>query len=102
VRQDARSYRGFNPFSAEDPALFVALARGEWQISGFRNAALRRVLPGRSGPQASRLLKRLHTRGLITKVGHTHKHYLTRAGQQVVPTALKLRELVAIPALAAR
>jgi hypothetical protein len=44
-RHDERSYRGFNLFSADDLALFTALARGEWQISGFRNASLRRVLP---------------------------------------------------------
>jgi hypothetical protein len=101
VRQEERTYRGFNLFSAEDLALFLALTRGEWHISGFRNSALRRVLPDRSGPQISRLLKRLHTHGLIRKVGRTYKYYLTRAGQQVVLTALKLRELVVIPALAA-
>jgi len=39
VRQDARTYRGFNLFNADDLALFVALTRGEWQISGFRNAS---------------------------------------------------------------
>jgi hypothetical protein len=101
VRQEDRSYRGFNLFSADDLALFLALTRGEWHISGFRNATLRRLLPHRTGPQISRLLKRLHTHGLIRKVGHTYKYYLTRAGQQVVLTALKLRELVVIPALAA-
>jgi hypothetical protein len=100
IRQDDRSYRGFNLFSADDLALFVALARGEWQISGFRNASLRRVLSHRSGPQLSRLLKRLHVHGLIKKIGHTYKYYLTHAGQQVVLTALKLRELIVIPSLA--
>ncbi len=100
IRQDERSYRGFNLCGADDLALFVALARGEWQISGFRNATLRRVLPHYSGPQLSRVLKRLHTHGLIKKIGRTYKYYLTQAGQQVVVTALKLRELVAIPSLA--
>jgi hypothetical protein len=100
IVQDERSYRGFNLFSSDDLALFVALARGEWQISGLRNATLRRVLAHRSGPHVSRLLKRLHAHGLIKKVGHTYKYYLTQAGQQVVLTALKLRELVVIPSLA--
>jgi hypothetical protein len=98
--QDGRSYRGFNPFAAADQALLLALARGEWHISGFRNASLRRVLPGYTGAQLSRLLKRLHVHGLIKKVGHTYKYYLTQSGQQVVLTALKLRELVVIPSLA--
>ncbi len=100
IRQDERSYRGFNLCGADDLALFIALARGEWQISGFRNASLRRVLPTYSGPQLSRVLKRLHAHGLIKKIGHTYKYYLTHAGQQVVVTALKLRELVVIPSLA--
>jgi len=100
TRLDNRGYRGFNLCSADDLALFTALARGEWQISGFRNSGLRRVLPTYSGPQLSRVLKRLHAHGLIKKVGHTYKYYLTHAGQQVVVTALKLRELVVIPSLA--
>jgi hypothetical protein len=101
VREDARTYRGFNLFSAEDLALFLALTRGEWQISGFRNAALRRLLPGRSGAQVSRLLKRLHVHGLIKKIGHSYKYYLTDSGRRVVLTALKLQHLVVIPSLAA-
>jgi hypothetical protein len=100
VRQEGRSYRGFNLLSADDLALFTALARGEWQISGFRNASLQRVLPQYSGPQLSRLRKRLHVHGLIKKVGHTYKYYLTRAGQHLVLTVLKLRALVVIPSLA--
>jgi hypothetical protein len=100
VRQDQRSYPGFNLFRTADLALFIALVRGEWQISGFRNAALRRVLSDRSGSQVSRLLKRLHVHGLIKKIGHTYKYYLTAAGQQVALTALKLRELVVIPSFA--
>jgi hypothetical protein len=100
IRQQERSYRGFNLFQPDDLALFTALARGEWHISGFRNRSLRRVLPHYSGPQLSRLLKRLHVHGLIRKIGHTYKYYLTHAGQRVVLTALKLRALVVIPALA--
>lgn len=100
VHKDARSYRGFNPFDRDDLDLFVALCRGEWQISGFQNRSLRPRLPGKTGPQVSRLLKRLHVHGLIRKVGHTYKYYLTKLGQDIVLTALKLRELVVIPSLA--
>ena len=100
VRQEQRSYRGFNLFSSADLDLFIALTRGEWQISGFRNSSLRRVLSDLSGPQVSRLLTRLHLHGLIRKIGHTYKYYLTEAGRRVVLTALKLRHLVVIPSLA--
>ena len=95
-----RPYRGFNLFSAADLALFRALLRGEFAISSFRNSSLRRVLAGYSGAQISRLLKRLHLHGLIKKVGHTYKYYLTQLGKEAAAAALKLRELVVIPALA--
>ena len=100
IREQDRSYRGFNLFSSADLDLFIALVRGEWHISGLRNSSLRTVLPDRSGPQVSRLLKRLHLHGLIKKMGHTYKYYLTEAGRRLALTALKLRELVVIPSLA--
>ena len=100
VRKDARTYRGFNLFHPDDLDLFTALARGEWQISGLQNRTLRRFLPDRTGPQVSLLLKRLRLHALIKKVGHTYKYYLTRFGQDVLLTALKLRQLVVIPSLA--
>lgn len=100
VRQQERTYPGFNLFDHDDLDLFVALGRGEWHISGFKNAALRRILPNKSGPQISRLLKRLRLHGLIKKTGRTYKYYLTKFGQEVLLTSLKLRELVVIPSLA--
>ena len=100
VRKDERTYRGFNLFAKSDLDLFTALVRGEFHISGFKNASLRPFLPGTTGSQVSRLLKRLHLHGLIKKVGHTYKYYLTTLGKRAVLTALKLRELVVIPSLA--
>ena len=47
-----------------------------------------------------KLLKRLRTHGLVKKVGHRYKYYVTAFGKEVVATALKLRELVIIPQLA--
>lgn len=100
VRQEDRAFRGFNLFAKADLDLFTALVRGEFMISGFKNASLRPLLPGYTGPQMSRLLQRLHLHGLIKKVGRTYKYYLTVLGRSVALTALKLRELVVIPALA--
>lgn len=59
-------------------------------------------IPSTNSGQTSRLLKRLRSHGLIKKVGHTYKYYVTALGKQVVTTALKLRELVIIPQLAFR
>lgn len=100
LRKNGRSYRGFNLFAKIDLDLFIALARGEFNISGFQNSTLRRVLPDKTGSQISRLLKLLKLHGLIKKIGKTYKYYLTQLGQKAILTALKLREMVVIPCLA--
>ncbi|MGH8488623.1 MAG: hypothetical protein ACREXS_07125 [Gammaproteobacteria bacterium] len=95
VRENDRSYRGFNLFLGEDHGLFITLARGEWNISGFRASDLRDLSTGR----ASYWLKRLRTHGLIKKIGHRYKYYLTAFGRRVLTTALAIREYVVIPSL---
>jgi hypothetical protein len=98
---DGRTFRGFNLFDSTDLELFVALAHGEWNISGFYNATLRRVMPDISSAQLSRILRRLREHKLITKHGKTYKYYFTKFGRQVAFAALKLREFLVIPSLAA-
>lgn len=46
----------------------------------------------KNGGQISRVLKRLRLHGLIRKIGHTYKYYVTTLGQRVLIAALKLRE----------
>jgi hypothetical protein len=95
-----RIYRGFNLFAPQDLNLFTTLLRGEVALGVLRNAWLRRHLAGCTGPQVSRMLKRLHVHGLIKKVGKTYRYHLTERGREIATTALKLRELVVIPSLA--
>ena len=100
VEHEGRSYPGFNFFDEDDDALFQAIARGEFNISGLRNKNLRRRLASKSSAQISRLLKRLRLQGLIKKIGRTYKYYLTQFGKQVITTGLELRELAVLPQLA--
>ena len=100
ARDAGRSYRGFNIMAAEDYELFLAIVRGEHNISGLTNRALRRALPHKTSAQISRQLKRLRTHGLIKKVGRTYKYYLTKLGQSAVTAALKVRDAIVIPTLA--
>lgn len=99
VRDDHRSYRGFNLFDGDDLDLFRALLRGQFNISGFQNRHLRSFLPGKKTHQIARLLRRLRKHGLIKKVAKTYKYYLTRLGRKVTAMALKLREMYIIPSL---
>jgi hypothetical protein len=95
-----RSCKGFNFFSGDDQKLFETISGGEFNISGFQNKNLRRYLTDKNSGQISRILKRLHVHGLIKKVAHTYKYYLTKLGQRIILTGLKLKELVVIPSLA--
>jgi hypothetical protein len=44
-------------------------------------------------------LKRLRLHGLIKKIGHTYKYYVTALGQRALLAALKLKEHLILPAL---
>ncbi len=94
------TYKGFNLLAEEDAALCRLLLRGEFVISGLTNRALRALLPTKNTGQISRLLKRLRVHGVLKKVGRCYKYYLTEFGRRVTTMALKLREMVVIPAFA--
>lgn len=100
VRDASRSYRGLNFFDPRDLELLLAIVRGEFNIRGFQVRDLRRLLPHLSGPQISRMIKRLRMHRLVKKVRGTYRYYLTRPGRRVIAAALQLRETCIIPALA--
>jgi len=100
ISDGQRSYRGFNLFHGEDLRLFEGILRGEFNIRGFQNRSLRAILLGKTAHQISRIFKRLRMHGLIKRVQKTYRYYLTRLGQKVITTALKLRTMFIIPALA--
>jgi len=100
AREGERSLRGFNLFAGDDLDLFQTLLRGEFNISGFQNKDLAQRLQ-KAGRQISGLLKRLRCHGLIKKIGHCYKYYLTALGRRVAATAVRLREMTIIPSLSA-
>jgi hypothetical protein len=102
VTENDRSYKGFNFFTEDDHRLFEAIASGQFNISGFQNKHLRHKLSGKSSAHISRTIKRLHAHGLIRKIGHTYKYYVTKFGYQVITMGLKLKQFVIIPELAAQ
>jgi hypothetical protein len=91
--------RAFNPATADDLALFAAVLHGEHLLQGFRNREVRRQLFGaRPGPdrrrsaQVSRLVKRLHLRGLVAKIPRSRRWRVTDLGHTVLSAAIQLRE----------
>ena len=95
-----RRYKGFNLLAEEDTSLFRLLLQGEMVIQGVSNKLLRQHLPDKNAGQITRLLKRLRVHGLLKRVGKRYRYYLTDFGRHVAALALKLREMVIIPALA--
>ena len=94
------SIKGLNFFSATDQTLLRTLQRGEFNIHGWRRADLLARL--HISPSAmSRQLKRLHGLGLIKKVTHTYRYYLSRLGRAVIAAACSLTRFNIVPAMAA-
>jgi hypothetical protein len=79
--------------------LFQAVLDGENLRRGFRNAEIRAALYGstedagerrRRSHAVGRMLKRLHVRGLIGKVPHSHRWHVSNRGHQVLGAVVRL------------
>jgi hypothetical protein len=91
--------KGVNFFDPVEKTLLQTLQRGEFNLHGWRRADLLRYL--KLTPSAlSRQLARLRTLGLIKKVAHTYRYYLTRLGRSVIAAACSLTRFNILPAMA--
>ena len=110
VRENQRSYRGFNLFDEQDDLLLRVIARGEFNITGFQNKRLR-AFPARLHQQPDLtpletsakprphqkgrpLLQILPERDAEVAIGPAD------IGRQVIALGLKLKNLFIIPELA--
>src|SRR5262249_27705304 len=94
-----RASRAFNPAAPTDLTLFAAVLRGEHTLQGLRNRHLRVHLFGpdagadrRRSAHVSRLLKRLHLRGLLAKIPRSHRSRARQPGPAVLSTSVLLHE----------
>jgi len=99
IEKNKRKYKGINFFAEQDLHIMEIISRGEFNLYGFKNKDIRKYFPNKNSGQISRLLKRIRLLGLIKKIGKTYKYYLTLMGKQAILTAMKIKELVMIPAL---
>jgi hypothetical protein len=93
-----RSYAGFNPAREDEARLFAAVLSGDHIAQGFRNKDIRTALYAehprapehvRHSAAIGRLLKRLHVRGLITKVPRTRRWRVTDPGRRTLSNTLQ-------------
>jgi hypothetical protein len=94
-----RNYKGLNFFCKADKKIILTLARGEFNIYGFRCKDLVKHLAHYSSDQLSRLLKRLRVHGIIKKIGKSYKYYLTSFGKEIITCSQKVINMVMIPQL---
>jgi predicted transcriptional regulator len=95
--ENNRNYKGFNFFSKDDMSILLAILRGEFNISGFRNKNIQKLL-GFDGAKVSRIIKRLRIHGLVKKAKDSYKYYLTKLGKETIIMSQKIKELELIPA----
>jgi hypothetical protein len=98
TRRGVRSYRGFNPLLPDDLSLLVAIFRGEHTLDGIRNEDVRRELFGtspdpkvrlRHANKTSRLLRRLHVHGLLSKIPRSRRWRVTKRGNILITTLIQ-------------
>lgn len=87
--------RALNPYGPQDLALLKAVARGEFNLNGFRNRDLVKLLfpsdqkltsteKRRQSGAITRKLRLLRAHGLIKKVPKTHRYHLTASGSKAI------------------
>jgi len=98
VRKKGKSYRGLNPWQADDFKLLTFLTKGEHALNGFRNRDLRdwlyreaKDLPKdqqrKYSGRVTRRIKMLRAHGLVRKVRNENRYILAKG--QKFGTALK-------------
>ena len=94
-----QTVKGLNFFNPMEQRLLQTLQRGEFNIHGLRRADLAAHVP--IPPSAlSRQLARLRMLGLIKKVAHTYRYYLTRLGRSAIAAACSITRFNIVPAMA--
>ena len=77
---NGRTHRGLHFFAPIDQQVIEVLGRAEVSVAGVRNRDLRQRIEGMSTWSAWTAVQRLRTHGLIKKVAHSYKDYLTDLG----------------------
>lgn len=88
-----RRYSGFNLLSGETICTLKTISSGEFLLNGFSNQNIRqKIFPDSENPKVigktTRLLEKLRAHGLIKKVPHRNRYYLTVRGREITNVLL--------------
>ena len=96
-----QTVKGLNFFNPVEQRLLQTLLHGEFNIHGWRRSDLIVQKVPLSASALSRQLARLRVLGLIKKVAHTYRYYLTRLGRSAIAAACSITRFNIVPAMAA-
>ena len=101
IIRNGKRYRGLNALAAKDHALLRAISRGEFALTGIRNADLRALLypPAKATKTAKDQTRRnsaaitrqfglLRAHGLLRKLPRTHRYQLSSKGRRIITALL--------------
>ena len=93
IEINGRIYSSFNILSKETLLLFSVIGNGNYLINGFTNKSIRGSLSidndsKRGINKLTRTLAKLKAHGIIKKVAHKNKYYLTVDGRKIINSVL--------------
>lgn len=94
-----RIIKGLNFFAPPEQTLLRTLQRPEFNLHGMRRADIKSFV-ALNDSALSRQLHRLRVLGLIKRVVHSYRYYLTRLGRAAIAAACSVTQFQIIPAMA--
>jgi hypothetical protein len=101
VIKNGRSMKGFNYFDPLDQRSLIAISNEKLNLLPFSRATFKNTVGEISDYQASHLLKRLRSHGLIKKLPKSRLYYPTKIGKKTCLTMMYMTNEVVKPIMAA-
>ena len=100
IEVNNRHISGFNILNSETTKLLETIASGDYVVNGITNKNLRnRIFKNedfdstRIRNKTTRLLNKLKSHGIIKKVNHSSKYYLTTKGRKIINSILLFKNI---------
>ena len=100
IEVNNRHISGFNILNSETTKLLETIASGDYIVNGITNKTLRnRIFKDedfnsiRIRNKTTRLLNKLKNHGIIKKVNHSSKYYLTTKGRKIINSILLFKNI---------
>lgn len=95
---DGRSVAGLNLMNAETYSILKVIASEDYSVQGFRNKDIApRIYPGvknkrKRSAKTSRLIRKLRTHGLVSKVPRASRYLVSKKGRMVIAALVEMKE----------